>query len=104
LPQFIKHSCNTCFYETGYQLNEADPFLLPSYARRLGFGELTGLRGLPESAGTIIDPDIVRQQGGEWSFSDAVNMAIGQGEVEVTPLQVVRLFAAIGNGGTLYRP
>ncbi len=104
LPQFLKYSCNSCFYETGYQLDLVDPFLLPSYARRLGLGELTGLRDLPESAGTIIDPAIRREQGGQWSYSDAVNMAIGQGEVEITPLQLTRLYAAIANGGILYRP
>ncbi|MBZ0302021.1 MAG: hypothetical protein K8J31_19890, partial [Anaerolineae bacterium] len=104
LPQFLKYSCNSCFYETGYDLDQTDPFLLPSYARRMGLGDVTGLRDLPEAAGTIIDPDIVRAQGGTWSFSDAVNMAIGQGEVEVTPLQMVRMYAAIANGGILYRP
>lgn len=104
LPGFIKHSCNTCFYETGYDLDQRDPYLLPTYARRLGLGGVTGLRDLPEAAGTIIDPDIVRQQGGTWTFSNAVNMAIGQGEVQVSPLQMVRLYAAIANGGILYRP
>lgn len=104
LPGFIKHSCNSCFYETGYDLDNADPFLLPSYARRLGLGAVTGLRDLVDGAGTIIDPDIVRAQGGTWSFSNAVNMAIGQGEVQVTPLQMANLYAAIANGGTLYRP
>lgn len=104
LPQFLKHSCNSCFYETGYDLDQVDPFLLPSYARRLGLGSVTGLRDVAEAPGTIIDPAILREQGGSWRYSDAVNMAIGQGEVEVTPLQMVRLYAAIANGGTLYRP
>lgn len=104
LPQFLKYSCNSCFYETGYDLDQVDPFLLPSYARRMGLGRLTGLRDLPESAGTIIDPDILAEQGGSWRFSDAVNMAIGQGEVELTPLQMTRMYAAIANNGTLYRP
>ena len=104
LPQFLKYSCNSCFYETGYDLDNVDPFLLPTYARRLGFGRVTGLRDLPESAGTIIDPDVLAEQGGAWRFSDAVNMAIGQGEVEITPLQLTRTYAAIANGGTLYRP
>ena len=104
LPNFITQSCNSCFYETGYQLNQADPFLLPDYARRMGLGAVTGLKDLPEAAGNIIDPDTVAAAGGIWTFSDAVNMAIGQGAVQVTPLQMVRLFATIANGGTLYRP
>ncbi len=104
LPQFLKHSCNSCFYETGYDLNEVDPFLLPSYARRMGLGDLTGFRDLPESPGNIIDPDILAEQGVTWTFSDAVNMSIGQGEVQVTPLQMARLFATIGNDGVIYRP
>lgn len=104
LPQFLKYSCNSCFYETGYDLDQTDPFLLPSYARRLGLGGLTGLRDLTESPGNIIDPAIVAEQGGGWTFSNAVNMAIGQGAVQVTPLQITRLYAAIANGGTLYRP
>lgn len=98
-------SCNPFFYEVGYQMDMVDPFLLPSYARRLGLGSATGLGDLPEAAGRIIDPDWVRtNRGWGWSYSDAVNMAIGQGESEVTPLQLVRLYAGIANGGDLIRP
>lgn len=104
LPEFLKHSCNTCFFETAWDLNAANPWLLPDYARRLGLGAPTGLRDLPEAAGTIPDPDLLRARGFTWTASEAVNMAVGQGEVLVTPLQVARLYAAIANGGTLYRP
>jgi len=105
LPQAITQSCNPYFYEAGYQLNQADPYLLPSYARRLGMGSTTGLTDIPDAEGLIIDPDWKHvYKGEEWTFSDSVNMAIGQGEVQVTPLQVVRMIAAIANGGTLYRP
>lgn len=105
LPQAITQSCNPYFYEVGYQMNLAAPGVLPQYMRRAGFGALTGLRDLPESPGFIPDPDWKRVNVGiEWNFSDEVNIAIGQGEVQVTPLQVVRWFAAIANGGTLLRP
>ncbi len=104
LPQFITQSCNSCFYETGYDLNQADPFLLPNYAHRMGLGDVTGLRDLPEAAGNIIDPDTLAAQGGTWTFSNAVNMAIGQGEVQVTPLQMTRLVSAIANGGIALPP
>jgi penicillin-binding protein 2 len=101
----ILNSCNPFFYQTGFVLNNVDPFILPNYARMMGLGDVTGINVLPEAAGTIPDPDLIRTEYGRvWTYSDAVNLAIGQGEVEVTPLQMVRLYAAIANGGTLYRP
>ena len=105
LAQAITHSCNPYFYEVGYQMDQHDPYALPSYMRRAGFGAPTGLTDIEEEAGFIPDPDWKRRSLGiDWTFSDAVNIAIGQGEVQVTPLQVARWFAAIANGGILYQP
>jgi len=105
LASSLTQSCNPYYYEVGYQLDLADPMLLPTYARQLGFGAPTGLVDLPDEAGVIPDPDYVRENYGEaWRFSESVNLAIGQGYMLVTPLQVVRWFAAIANGGTLPRP
>jgi len=104
VPQGLMNSCNPFFYEVGYQLNQADPWLLPTYARRLGLGAPTGLRDLPEVPGNIPDPDWLRARGFAWTFSDAVNMAVGQGYVDVTPLQIAQVLAIVGNGGTRYRP
>ncbi len=60
---------------------------------------------LAENQGFIPDPEWKLQNTGlQWTQSDAINIAIGQGEVQVTPLQVVRMIAAIANGGTLYKP
>ncbi|MBC7813371.1 MAG: hypothetical protein H7175_19585 [Burkholderiales bacterium] len=101
----ITRSCNPFFYEVGYQLDQRDPWLLPSYARRMGLDEVTGLGDLPEEGGVIGDPDwLETTYGAAWTYSEAVNMSIGQGYIGVTPLQVVRLYAAIANGGDLYRP
>lgn len=101
----LMQSCNPFFYETGFVLNNADPFFLPNYARRLGLGDFTGLTDLPESPGQVPDPDSALQLTGiPWTYSNAVNLAIGQGEVAVTPLQMLRLYAAIANGGDLMQP
>ncbi|MBL8161104.1 MAG: hypothetical protein JNJ61_03905, partial [Anaerolineae bacterium] len=101
----LTQSCNPFFYEVGYELNQYDPEALPEYANRMGLGVSTGLTDIPEQAGQVPNPDWKRVNLGlEWTFSDAVNISIGQGEVQVTPLQVARLFAAVANGGTLYRP
>ncbi|MDL1900117.1 hypothetical protein FBR02_05040 [Anaerolineae bacterium CFX9] len=101
----LTQSCNPYYYEVGYNLYMADPDLLPDYAERLGFGVPTGLLDLPELPGFIPTPQWFRASFGyEMPFSEEVNMAIGQGYVQVTPLQVARWFGAIANGGTLYRP
>jgi penicillin-binding protein 2 len=100
----VTQSCNPFYYEVGYRMNQADPFLLPRYLRQFGLGQPTGLTDLVEDSGYIGDPDTVRLKNGNWSFADATVMAIGQGEVEVTPLQIARLTAAIANGGTFYQP
>lgn len=101
----IRQSCNPFFYQAGFVLNQRDPYLLPEYARRMGLGVPTGLQDLPEAIGLIPDPEFIRvTRAYPWSYADAVNLAIGQGEMSVTPLQMTRMYAAIANGGTLYRP
>lgn len=104
----LVYSCDTVFWEIGKALNERDPYILPRWARAFGLGAPTGLNALGETAGLIADPDWKAQHysGAEqqWLPRDAVNMAIGQGDVLVTPLQMANLVAAVANGGTLYRP
>jgi penicillin-binding protein 2 len=101
----IQQSCNPFFYQVGFVLNTADPFYLPNYARRLGLGDYTGLQDLNENPGLIPDPDVLQAlYGQQWSYANAVNLAIGQGEIGVTPLQMARTYAAIANGGDLLRP
>jgi len=105
LRQAVVVSCNTCFYDVGYTIDGADNSLLPRIAKAFGLGQPTGIQGVAEASGLIPDPEWKLAETGEgWATGDAVNMAIGQGYVQVTPLQMANVIAAIANGGTLYRP
>jgi penicillin-binding protein 2 len=105
LSQALVVSCNSCFYDVGYNLDQEDPYYLPETARQFGLGAATGIQGVLENTGLIGDPDWKLENVGEgWVRGDSVNMAIGQGFVTVTPLQMARIIAAVANGGTLYRP
>lgn len=105
MSQALIVSCNSCFYDMGFNVNAQDPEFLPKVARQFGLGQLTGIVGVNEAAGLIPDPEWKLNNIGEgWVPGDAVNMAIGQGYVEVTPLQLADILAAIANGGTLYQP
>jgi len=105
LRQALTFSCDPYFYDVGLTLDQVDSFLVPDTARLFGFGAPTGVQGLLEEGGTIPDPEWKLATYGEgWGRGDSVNMAIGQGFVTATPLQVVNMLAAVANGGTLYRP
>lgn len=100
----IINSCNPYYWQMSVTLNNTDPFLLPNYARLYGFGDRTGLRGIEEDPGYIPDPTLRAQSGFTWGQSDAANLVIGQGDMAVNPLQVVRMVATIANGGRLLTP
>ena len=84
------------FYRIGESLynNDQDGFL-SEMAYSFGLGALTGIE-IAEAPGNI--PPVAG------SCLNSAQISIGQGEVLVTPLQVAAFFAALANGGTLYRP
>ncbi len=104
LNRALTVSCDITFYQVGLMLNGVGHEVLPDYAKRFGLGAKTGIE-VEEDPGLVPDPSWKIQTKGEgWAPGDTVNLAIGQGELLVTPLQIATILAAVGNGGTMYRP
>ncbi len=105
LMQGLERSCNPWFWHIGLELfNLGFPTALPDMAKGFGLGQSTGIE-IGDQAGLIPDPEWTQANlGREWNAGDSVQLAIGQASMGVTPLQVARFVAAVGNGGTLYQP
>lgn len=105
LQEGLSGSCNPYFWHMGLNLHNFNPQWLPDTARAFGLGQLTGIVQLDETPGVIPDPAWKRENRGEaWETLDSLNLSIGQGDVLVTPLQIARMAAAVGNGGKLLQP
>ena len=78
---------------------------LIEWARNYGFGQPTGIELSEEAAGLIADDAWKRERfNWEWTVGDTVNMSIGQGFTQATPLQVAVMFAVPANGGYRVKP
>jgi len=95
-------SCDVYFYSVGMRLGVDN---IAKYATSLGMGRKSGIEIEHEKAG-IIPSSAWKQQRykQKWQDGETLSVAIGQGYVLTTPLQVCRMTAAVVNGGTLYRP
>ncbi len=104
----IAQSCNVYFYTLGGGFGDIQGLgneRLARYARMLGYGEVTGIDLPAEAPGRVPTAEWKAATVGEqWFPGDTYNMAIGQGYVLATPLQVGNVTSAIANGGTFYRP
>jgi penicillin-binding protein 2 len=81
------------------------PEAIAKYGRMLGFGAPTGIDLPNEAAGIMPDPEWKQATFDEpWSIGNTYHEAIGQGFVAVTPLQLLNAYAAVANGGTLWKP
>jgi penicillin-binding protein 2 len=98
----IGESCNVYFYNAALRTGcEA----LGAMAKRFGLGQKTGIDLPDDKKGLVPTPDWKRKHVHmPWFPGDTINMAIGQGMVLVSPLQLANYTAALANGGTLYRP
>ncbi|MBN1310621.1 MAG: hypothetical protein JXB30_04310 [Anaerolineae bacterium] len=104
LAQALTASCNPYFYNIGLVTGREDFDLIPSYARQYGFGQELGIE-IEEEPGLVPNPNWLFQERGQtWTLHDSVNIAIGQGDILVTPLQIAVMVSAVANGGTVYRP
>jgi penicillin-binding protein 2 len=106
LVEGIMRSCNIWFYEIGYSLyTNGKVDAIAEMARGFGLGKPTGIDVFPEEDGQITNPD--EQEGlqsGSQPWYLATVQGIGQSDTLITPIQAAVYTAAIGNGGTLYRP
>lgn len=98
----LRDSCDVFFYQTALWLG-IDKFI--NMSAKFGVGEKTGIDLTGEISGNIAGPAWKRNKIKEkWFGGDTVNYAIGQGYLLMTPLQVLRAYAAVANGGKLYTP
>ena len=129
LRQALKVSSDVFFYTLGARTNvsSGDGGAIQQWANALGLGEPTGLDVGGEGTGRVPTPEqrnqayaentrpnspcgeeVCLEEGEvtdrEWSLGDNVNLAIGQGDVQVDPLQMAVAYAAIANGGDIVRP
>ncbi len=119
LPTALAASCDTWFYQLGDDFYKAPPSMghpLQAWAAKFGFGRKTGIDVGPESPGLLPTPEWRKraftaktdpgnwQIDNQWKPGDSIQLAIGQKDLLVTPLQMARFYAAIANNGKLVRP
>jgi penicillin-binding protein 2 len=109
LDQAITQSADTYFYPLGYKFYQRGGTLLQDWATRLGLGKPTGLDIPGEVAGRIPTKAWKQQYfktaiGKIWEPGDSIQLAVGQGYMTATPLQLATAYAAIANGGIIVQP
>ncbi len=102
LRHAIEQSCNVYFYTVG---NMVGVDRIHKWATFLGLGEKTGVDLPHEVQGLVPSTEWKRQvMKDKWYAGETISVAIGQGQVSVTPIEMAVMMATIGNGGTRYTP
>lgn len=108
LRKAIAQSVNIYFYTIGGGYGDQKglgPTKIKKYLELFGWGEKTQIDLPAEATGFIPDKEWKKEKFGEgWWDGDTYNLSIGQGFLQITPLEVVNSFAAITNGGKLFQP
>jgi penicillin-binding protein 2 len=102
LRRAIEQSCNVYFYTVGNMLGVDR---MHKWAAALGLGEKTGIDLPNEVQGLVPSTQWKRQRYNEkWYAGETISVAIGQGQVSVTPLSMAVMMMTVANGGTRYTP
>jgi penicillin-binding protein 2 len=109
LPVALAASCDTYFYELGKRFYDEKGTPLQDWARVLGFGRKTGVDVGPEYVGLVPTPAWRKRAYNRpvdklWGTGLSAQLAIGQAQLTVTPLQLTRFYALLANGGKLVEP
>ncbi len=112
LPSALSISCDTWFYRLGSMLYGEQlkgRLYMQNWARRLGIGHSTGFDVPGEAPGLVPTPAWLKRTFKEpwqriWYEGYSVNLAVGQGQLAVTPLQLAVAYSTLANGGTVVRP
>ena len=92
----LARSCNTWFYQVGIDVG---PSTFLNLARRLGFGQSSGLPLIGENPGLVPNDEwMLKNERRRILDGDTANLSIGQGSLLASPLQVAQAMAGIGNG------
>lgn len=98
----IRESCDVFYYNIGINLG---PDIIAKYAKMFGLGQPTEIKLPGEQRGLIPDTQWKQERFGDvWHPGETLSIAIGQGYISATPIQLANAYAAIGNGGFLYKP
>ena len=99
--QALTESCDTWFYQVGIKTG-AEPIV--DWALKLGFGAKCGIPLRGEAEGRVPNDEYMKATHGRRLLNgDIANLSIGQGDVQVTPLQMAQAIGIVANGGTFYQ-
>jgi penicillin-binding protein 2 len=109
LSTALAESCDTWFYRLGDRIYTTNPSAqgvsIQQWAHKLGLGRPTGIDVTGESGGLVPTPAWFRKtQHQNWYEGQTINLAIGQGMLQASPLQMAVAYSALANGGTVVTP
>ena len=102
LHRAIVESCDIYFYQAGLKIGVD---LIAQYANEFGLGRTTGIFLPHEKPGIVPSTSWKKKRSGvPWYSGETLSLAVGQGYINATPLQLLTMVSAVANGGKLYLP